>query len=138
MGIAFQRAPHEFFALKPSLSPVVGTGSAQNGAAVDRMGHLSAIGILTWSTSGGVTGGTITCRFQDSSNGSSGWSDFGDVVTVTIPAGPNASGVAEVPADLGAAARYIRLVVVSDPSGGTPASIVSAAVLLGGADTRAV
>lgn len=133
-GIAARKAPYEFVKLAPSLAPVAGTGSAQNGASVDRLGYLGAVGILAWSTSGGVTGGTVLAKFQDSPSGSGDWNDYGSSVTVTIPAGPNASGVAEVPCDLTGAKRYVRMVVDSDPSGGSPASIVAAAVLLTGAD----
>jgi hypothetical protein len=43
--------------------------------------------------------------------------------------------VAEVPVDLSAAKRFIRLVIDSDPTGGTPASIVAGAIVLGGADS---
>lgn len=116
-----------------SLKPIAGTGSAQNGVAVDRMGYFSAIGLLAWSTSGGVTGGTITGKFEQSLDGSTNWTALGDTVTVTIPAGPNASGAAEVPVNLNGAQRYVRCVVDSDPTGGTPASIVSMAMVLGGA-----
>lgn len=117
-----------------SLAPVAGTGSAQNGVGIDRLGFLSAVGVVPWSTSGGVTGGTILAKFQHSDVQGSGYVDFGTAVTVTIPAGPNASGVAEVPVNLSGAKRYIRLVVDSDPSGGSPASIVAASIVLGGAD----
>jgi hypothetical protein len=133
-GIAPRKAAHEYVKLVASLAPVAGTGSAQNGAAVDRLGYIGAIGVLLWTTSGGVTGGTIVAKFQDSTDGSTGWADYGTAVTVTIPAGPNATGAAEVPADLTGAKRYVRLVVDSDPSGGTPASIVGAAVALAGPD----
>jgi hypothetical protein len=121
-----------------SLAPVAGTGSAQNGAAVDRLGFLSAVGVVPWSTSGGATGGTIVAKFQHSDASAGTYADFGTAVTVTIPAGPNASGVAEVPVNLSAAKRYIRLVVDSDPTGGTPASIVSGVIVLGGADSLPV
>lgn len=121
-----------------SLAPVAGTGSAQNGAGIDRLGFLSAVGVVPWSTSGGVTGGSILAKFQHSDAQGSGFTDFGTPVTVTIPAGPNASGVAEVPVNLSAAKRYIRLVVDSDPTGGTPASIVAGAIVLGGADSLPV
>ncbi|MGV3515621.1 hypothetical protein [Luteitalea sp.] len=118
-----------------SLAPVAGTGSAQNGSAVDRMGFLSAVGVVPWSTSGGVTGGTIAAKFQHSDASGGTYTDYGTAVSVAIPAGPNASGVAEVPVDLSAAKRFIRLVIDSDPTGGTPASIVAGAIVLGGADS---
>lgn len=117
----------------PSLAPIAGTGSAQNGASVDRIGYLSAIGVMPWTTSGGVTGGTVLGKFQHSDDGSTNWTDFGDSVSVAIPAGPNATGVAEIPVNLTGAKRYVRGVVDSDPTGGSPASIVAFAIVLGGA-----
>ena len=117
-----------------SLAPVAGTGSAQNGAGVDRQGYQSAVGVVPFSTSGGVTGGTVAAHFEHSDESANNFTDYGDAVQVTIPAGPNAGGVVQVPVNLAAAKRYIRLVVDSDPSGGSPASIVAGAILLGGAD----
>lgn len=134
MERAFRLRPDEYVKLAPSLAPVAGSGSAQNGASVDRQGYVGAVGILQWSTSGGVTGGTVAAHFEESATGSGDWTDLGDTVTVAIPAGPNASGVAEIPVSLSNAKRYVRIVVDSDPTGGTPASIVAAAVLLTGAD----
>ncbi len=132
MGMA--RTPGDLIAFRPSLAPVAGTGSAQNGASVDRQGFFSALVVLAWSTSGGVTGGGITVKLQDSADGSTGWLDFGAVASVTIPAGPNASGVLEVSRNLDGAKRYIRAVVDSDPTGGSPASIVAATIGLANAD----
>lgn len=134
MSLSKRKAPHEYTKLVESLKPIAGTGSAQNGSAVDRRSYLSAIGVLAWATSGGVTAGTVTAKFQDSTDGSTGWADFGSTVTVNIPAGPNASGVSEVPVDLSGAKAFVRMVVDADPTGGTPASIVSASVLLCGPD----
>lgn len=121
----------EAVAIRASLAPVAGTGSAQNGASVDRTGFESAIGVVPYSTSGGVTGGTITAKFQDSADGST-WADFGDAESVTL-SGTNPSGVLKVEANLVGADQYVRLVVDSDPTGGTPASIVSGVIALGGA-----
>lgn len=121
--------------IQPSLKPIAGTGSAQNGDAVDRQGYNSAVGLVAWSTSGGVTGGTVLGKFQDSADGTNNWADVGTSVTATIPAGPNAHGAFEIPIDLSGAKRYVRVVVDSDPTGGTPASIVSGAVVLAGADS---
>lgn len=118
----------------PSLAPVAGTGSAQNGAAVDRTGYMTAVVPLAWSTSGGVTGGTITVKVQGSVDGTNNWTDVGGTTTVNIPAGPNASGVAKHKVDLTTAPKFIRAVVDSDPTGGSPASIVAAPIILGGAD----
>jgi len=115
-----------------SLANVAGTGSAQNGTGIDRQGYQSAVGILSYSTSGGVTGGTITAKFQHSDAQGSGFEDYGAAVTVTL-SGTNPSGVAKVPVNLAGAKRYVRLVVDSDPTGGTPASNVAGVILLGGA-----
>lgn len=117
-----------------SLAPVAGTGSAQNGAGVDRQGYQSAVGVVAYSTSGGVTGGTVAAHFEDSDEVGGTYAALGDAVSVTIAAGPNASGVIQVPVNLAAAKQFVRLVVDSDPTGGTPASIVAGAILLGGAD----
>ena len=124
----------ELVKLAASLAPVAGTGSAQNGPAVLRRGYTSCGGVVAWSTSGGVTGGTVLGKLQDSADGSTGWADFADAVTATIPAGPNASGAFEVPVNLRGAKDYVRAVVDSDPAGGTPASIVSASIVLSGAE----
>ena len=136
MNFGSQHSGAQQSLLVGSLAPVAGTGSPQNGAAIDRYsdtykGFLSAVGNLIYSTSGGVTGGTILCKWQDSADNSA-WADYGTSVTVTL-SGTNPSGVAEVPADIQAARRYLRLVVDSDPTGGTPASIVAAAASLMGA-----
>ncbi|MBI1207242.1 MAG: hypothetical protein GC191_08130 [Azospirillum sp.] len=118
----------------PSLAPVAGTGAAQSGAAVDRLGWRGGFGQVSYSTSGGVTGGTITGSLQDSADGTTDWLDFGAAVTVTIPAGPDASGAFAVPVELDGARRYVRVVVDADPTGGTPASLVAAELVLGGKD----
>lgn len=131
MSMALNRNLAFELKVAPSLVPIVGTGSAQNGAAVDRIGYMAALVPLGWITSGGVTGGTIACKLQDSADGSTGWADFGPTTTVAIGTGPNASGIAEHAVDLTTAKRYIRAVVDSDPTGGTPASIVSAPIILG-------
>lgn len=121
--------------LNASLAPVAGTGSAQNGAAVNRQHALAAIVPFTYSTSGGVTGGTITVKIQDSTDGSTGWADYGSATSITLT-GTNPSGVQEVAFNLSSAKQYVRAVVTSAPTGGTPASIVAAAVLLGGYDNE--
>jgi len=119
--------------VKLALANAAGTGSAQNGASVDRMGYLTAIGAVTFSTSGGVTGGTILAKLQDSADGSTGWADYGDAVTVTLT-GTNPNGAIKLPADLGGAKRYVRVVVDADPTGGTPASNIAATLTLFGRD----
>lgn len=130
-----------------SLAPVAGTGSAQNGASVDRYGPngagataLSALAVLVYTTSGGVTGGTIVATVQDSADNSNFTAYTQDngvaaAISVTIAAGPNATGIATANVDLAHARRYIRISVDSDPTGGTPASIVTAFFVLGGDDT---
>lgn len=131
-GGGVSRSIGDLLALNAGLGPVAGTGSAQNGAWLDRTGFGAALIPFAWSTSGGVTGGTITVKLQDATSAAgAGSADFGAVSTVTIPAGPNASGVLEVVRNLDGARQYVRVVVDSDPTGGTPASIVSAPVILG-------
>lgn len=119
--------------VKLALANTAGTGSPQNGAAVDRTGYLSGIGAVTYSTSGGVAGGTVLAKLQDSADGSTGWADYGSAVTVTLT-GTNPSGLIKLPADLGGAKRYVRVVVDADPTGGTPASNVAATLALFGKD----
>lgn len=131
-GGGMSRSMGDLVQLTAGLAPVAGTGSAQNGAWIDRNNFFAALVALAYSTSGGVTGGTITVKLQDAtSNAGAGSADFGATSTLTIPAGPNASGVLEVVRNLDGARQFIRVVVDSDPTGGSPASIVSAAVLLG-------
>jgi len=132
-GISQQRAPHEGLKIVESLKPIAGTGSAQNGTFVSRAGFDSCIVPFSWATSGGVTGGTIVVKLQDALSGGGSPADYGDPQTINIPAGPNASGVLELAFDLKAARAEIRAVVDSDPTGGSPASIVSAPIILGGA-----
>ncbi len=128
---ALDRDTSATITVRHSLAPVAGTGSDQNGASIDRQGFLSGAGVVAYSTSGGVTGGTITGRWQDSADGSTGWANYGTTVTVNLT-GTNPSGAFEVPANLSSAKRYVRLVVDADPTGGTPASIVAATAVLGG------
>lgn len=120
--------------LVASLAPVAGTGSAQNGAAVNRTGYLSCIIPFAYTTSGGVTGGTITVKLETSATSGGTYVQHGSTTTIAIGAGPNETGVSEVAFDLASANVYIRAVVDSDPTGGTPASIVSAPILLCGAN----
>lgn len=129
------RAVGELVSLRESLNPVAGTGSAQNGDWIDRTGYGAAMVPFAYTTSGGVTGGTITVKVQDADNSNGdNPADFGDAVTIDIGAGPNETGVRELAVDLRGARSHIRVVVDSDPTGGTPASIVSAPVLLMAAD----
>lgn len=114
------------------LAPVAGTGAAQNGAWIDRNGFFAAMIPFAYTTSGGVTGGTITVQLQDAtSNAGAGSANFGALATITIPAGPNATGISEIVRNLDGARQFIRVVVDADPTGGSPASIVSAPVILG-------
>ena len=130
-GGGMSRSVGDLVMLVAGLAPVAGTGSAQNGAWIDRTGFAAALVNFAYSTAGGVTGGTITVKLQDAtSNAGAGSADFGAVSTITIPAGPNASGVLEVVRNLDGARQFIRVVVDSDPSGGSPTSIVSAPVSL--------
>lgn len=119
--------------LVASLAPVAGTGSAQNGAAVNRTGYLTCIVPFAYSTSGGVTGGTITVKLESSATSGGTYAQHGSTTTITL-SGTNPSGVQEVSFDLASANVFIRAVVDADPTGGTPASIVSAPILLGGAN----
>jgi hypothetical protein len=138
-GGGLSRSLGDTLRMVAGLAPVAGTGSAQNGAWIDRNGFFAAIVPFAYSTSGGVTGGTITVKLQDAtSNAGAGSADFGAVATITIPAGPNASGVLEVVRSLDGARQFIRVVIDSDPSGGTPASIVSAPLILGCPDRAPV
>lgn len=116
-----------------SLAPVAGTGSAQNGAGVDRQGYASAVAIVPYTTSGGVTGGTIKVKVEHSSESGANFTAFSTEETKTIGAGPNETGVIAHEVNLAGAKRYIRVVIDSDPSGGSPASLVAAVVVLGGA-----
>ena len=118
--------------LVASLAPVAGTGSAQNGAAVNRTGYLSCIIPFAYTTSGGVTGGTITVKLESSATSGGTYAQHGSTTTITL-SGTNPGGVEEVSFDLASANVFIRAVVDADPPGGTPASIVSAPILLGGA-----
>ncbi|CAO3446645.1 hypothetical protein [Azospirillum argentinense] len=118
---------------KPSLAPAAGTGSPQNGAAVDRLGYYTGIGSVQYSTAGGANGGTITAKLQHSVDGSSGWTDYGDPVVKTLT-GTNPSGIIELPVNLAGANRYVRVVADADPTGGTPTSIVAGVIALFGKD----
>lgn len=120
-----------------SLAPIAGTGSYQNGGWVERTNYGSALVVIPWTTSGGVTGGAIKFRVEDATDSSGTASAvFLAEQSVTIPAGPNATGVAQYALDLRGARSHIRIGVDSDPTGGSPASIVSAVAVLGRA-TRA-
>lgn len=126
-GGGLTRTPGDRLALVAGLAPVAGTGSAQNGVWVDRMNFFAVLAMLSYSTGGGVTGGTVTVRLQDAtSSAGAGSADFGALTTVTIPAGPNASGVSEISRSLDGARQFIRVVVTAIPTGGTPTSIVAA------------
>lgn len=137
MSIDNYRSIGDQLLLKESLKPIVGSGSAQNGTAVDRLGFLSAIIPFAYSTSGGVTGGSITCKMQDSADGSTGWNDYGTPLTITL-SGTNPTGVAKIQVNLSSAKRFVRSSTVSNPTGGTPASIVSAPIVLGGSNSEPV
>ncbi len=119
-------------AARLGLAPVAGTGSAQNGDWIDTREYDSVFGVVCYSTSGGVTGGTISVKLQSAYDASgTGATDFDTPTLHTIPAGPNAKGVIKHARDTRGAKRFVRLVVDSDPTGGTPASTVAAALVLG-------
>jgi hypothetical protein len=117
----------ELVAVRASLAPVAGSGSVQAGAWVDRTKFRSGVAVLAYSTSGGVTGGTITIKVEHATSAAgAGVADLTTIETVTLPAGPNASGVLEHGMNLEGANAFVRVSVDSDPTGGTPASIVAA------------
>ncbi len=114
------------------LGPVAGTGSYQNGTWVDRTAYESALALVLYSTSGGVTGGAVKVRVEDALDGSgTGGAVFVAETTTTIPAGPNAAGLIEVPVDLRGARAFVRVCVDSDPTGGSPASIIAGTLVFG-------
>lgn len=121
------------------LGPIAGTGANQNGVWVDRQGFYSALAVALASTSGGVTGGTVKIQFRDAADAAgTGAADFGSPATVTIAAGPNAQAIAQLSIDLSGARRYVSFGIDSDPTGGTPASIVSGILVLGNSDRSLV
>lgn len=114
------------------LAPVAGTGSYQNGAWVDRTNYAAALALVLYTTSGGVTGGAIKFKIEDATDGSgTGSATFLAEVSTTLGAGPNVTGVIQQAVDLRGARQYVRIAVDSDPTGGTPASIVGACLVLG-------
>jgi hypothetical protein len=122
--------PSDWSKVAGLLAPVAGTGSYQNGAWVDRLSYGSALAEVLWSTSGGVTGGTVKFKIEDATDGSgTGAATYQTEQTVNIPAGPNASGVNTYDVDLRGARQFVRISVDADPTGGTPASIVAAALI---------
>ena len=131
-GGGMSRSMGDLLALFAGLGPVAGTGSAQNGAWVDRQGFFAALVPFAYSTAGGVTAGTITVQLQDATTAAgAGSANFGAAFSIAIPAGPNAAGVLECVRNLDGARQFVRVVVTSAPTGGTPTSIVSAPIQLG-------
>lgn len=123
--------PSDWTKVDGRLGPIAGTGSFQNGAWVDRSNFGSALAEVLWQTSGGVTGGTIAVRIEDALDSSgTGAATFGATVNQVIPAGPNAGGVTTFDVDLRGARQFVRIAVDADPTGGTPASIIAAALIL--------
>jgi hypothetical protein len=87
---------------------------------------------VLFNTSGGVTGGAVKFRVEDALDSSgTGAAVFLAEQTVSIPAGPNASGVGQANVDLRGARQFVRIGVDSDPTGGTPASIIAGGLVLG-------
>lgn len=145
VAYAQQRNIGAYLDVAASLAPVAGTGSDQNGASVDRLGpagagalSLSAVALVPFTTSGGVTGGTIVVTLQDSADDSSFAAytapDGTAATTTHTITGTNSTGLIRLNVNLAGARRYIRVVVDSNPTGGTPASIVGALLVLGGDD----
>ena len=132
MGNPLSRTLKDEVAVRASLAPVAGSASYQNGAWVDRTKFRSAVAAIAYTTSGGVTGGTIKVKVQDAtSSGGAGSADFSTEQTLTIGAGPNETGIIEHDVNLAGARDFVRIAVDADPTGGTPVSIVSAVFVFG-------
>lgn len=120
-----------------AVGPVAGTGSYQNGAWVSRVNFNAALAVILWSTSGGVTGGAVKFRVEDAVDGvGTGAAVFLAEQSIAIPAGPNAAGVNRLGIDLRGARAFVRLSIDSDPTGGTPASIIAGVLAFGRPQVR--
>lgn len=132
------RSLNQELAVRASLAPVAGTGAAQNGGWVDRRAFRAAIAAVAYQTAGGATGGTVTVKVQDATdNTGTGAADLSTAQAVTVAAGPNAGGVIEHDVNLAGSRDFVRVVVTSAPTGGTPTSIVSAFFVFGNPINRA-
>lgn len=131
----FNKVLGDYLGVRPALGPVAGSGSAQNGQWVDRLGFLSALAVVQTQLGGGATGGNLTVKIQDATDASgTAAADYSSNVVRPYPAGPNAQVAEKISFDLNGARQFVRLVVTSAPTGGTPTSQVSATLILGNTD----
>jgi hypothetical protein len=142
MGVAGSKDVGAYIKNALGLAPVRVTagGGADNvdqpGPAIDRKGYLSCEFSLTVQ---GVLAATqnvvVTARLQDSADGSTGWNDYGDTVTLQINDGSNESGFLNGKASLDGAKRFIRLVGKANLSAAdTDIADLAGVVTLGGAN----
>ena len=116
---------------KFSVAPQADDGSsAINGTGVDRRNYRYATAIvMTGATTGSPTSFTTTGKLQESSDDSTYTDISGATVSLTA-----ANKLGEINVALSDKARYIRLVISTDFTGGSSPTVqVAGAIILGGA-----
>ena len=123
--------------IKPALSiaPVSTDGSADvNGSGIDRVGYYSGVVVCAvGAASGSPSAQSIVFQLEESSDNSTFAAVAGATVTITAD-----DTLGELDVDLSARKRYLRVVCTNATAftaGTTPANIVTANIVLGGADS---
>jgi len=137
MNVAQQKDIGSFINAVVGTVPTTASAGAINGSSIDRQGYQScALHVSGGAATGTPTSLTIASKIQESSTGSSGWTDVSGAAITTSAA---ASTDAEADVDLSGVKRYVRVVTTVAFVGGTsPAIPVAASVVLGGAVTLPV
>ncbi len=123
--------------IKPALSiaPVSTDGSADvSGSGIDRVGYYSGVVVCAiGAASGSPSAQSIVFQLEESSDNSTFAAVAGATVTITAD-----DTLGELDVDLSARKRYLRVVctdATAFTAGTTPANIVTASIVLGGADS---
>lgn len=126
-------------AFAPQTVGITGNQSI-NGAAIDRFGYESIVFVFQNGTTGHgaqATGITITGKIQESSTGTSGWSDIVGATGYTVVTN-TFTNVEVAVADATLLKRYVRGVLTAEIMGAGNFEIVSGLAILGSSKTYPV
>lgn len=135
-GLSAKSNIGEMIAAVTSVLPQSSTGGTISGSAVDRYAHGVALSCLVHHVAGAITGSpsaaSVVTTIEDSADGSTGW---GTVPNSTGPTNLTAQNTeASSSVNLSSAKRYVRTkTVVTLTGGSSPAALVAADIILGGA-----
>jgi hypothetical protein len=132
MSIAQFRNVGGFIKALAAFKAAASAAATITGPAIDRTGYGSCVlHHQCGDATGGPTTQTVSCKLQDSADGSTGWADVAGAAPAALTAN---NAAAEVDVDLSGARRYVRVVETVAFTGGTsPAIPVAGTIVLGGA-----